>query len=94
MNQQMTNLPKDALCQIWFKSAKWLLRRSWIYKKFTNRLMDGGHKVISIAYLAHSTVRLKVLILCSSFQVSDNKIVSTDRQTDRVFSVYPFKNLF
>ena len=41
LNKLESPSPKDALCQVWLKLARWFWRRRWKCEKFTDRRMDG-----------------------------------------------------
>ena len=62
LNKRESPSPKDALCQVWLKLAKWFWRRRWKCEKFTDRRTDGqtdnGRQVIR---KAHLTLRLRCL---------------------------------
>ena len=40
------NTPKDALCQLWLKFAKWFLRTQCKYETLTDRRTDDGQQAI------------------------------------------------
>ena len=41
LNDLESRLPKDALCQVWFKSVQWFWRRRWKCEKFTKTTTDN-----------------------------------------------------
>ena len=53
LNKFESPSPKDALCQVWLKLAKWFCRRWWKCEKFTaDRRTNDGQQAIRKAHLS------------------------------------------
>jgi hypothetical protein len=68
LNNLECPLPKDDLCQVWSKFAKWFWRRS---RKFKS-LQTDGQQAIRKPFLSESSSKLKTK-LCISGSLAVNK---------------------